>query len=115
MASEGLPVEVVARVVGVSVPGCCACLIRPPRRGAIPHALLTDVIRAVHTASNGICGAHRVHAQLTLGQGVPVGHVALKVLEQRAGLRGSPGARRPWSRHHRGASPGGHRAAIITP
>jgi putative transposase len=45
----------------------------------------------VHAASNGTYGSRRVHAELTLGQGVAVGHNAVEMLMARAGIRGVTG------------------------
>ena len=55
------------------------------------HAWLTDLIAEVHTASRGVYGARRVHAELTLGRGVQVGHNAVEMLMRRAGLQGVTG------------------------
>ena len=76
MATEGLPVQVACRVLGVSESGYYARRKRPVSARAVRHAWLTDRIRAVHTASRGTYGARRVHAELVLGQGVSVGHQA---------------------------------------
>ncbi|MGH8926350.1 MAG: transposase [Acidimicrobiia bacterium] len=51
-------------------------------------------MRQVHTASRGTYGANRVHAELTMGHGITVGHNAVAILMQRAGLAGLPGAHR---------------------
>jgi putative transposase len=51
----------------------------------------------VHTASRGIYGARRVHAELVLGRGIAVGHNAVELLMHRAGLKGAIG--RPKWRH----------------
>lgn len=64
---------------------------RPPSNRAIRHAWLTDQI--IHTASRGVHGERRVHAELTLGRGVEVGHGAVELLMRRAGLQGLPGNR----------------------
>ena len=53
--------------------------------------------RQIHTASRGTYGAHRVHAELTLGRGIRVGHNAVAMLMRRAGLAGLSG-RRGWRR-----------------
>jgi putative transposase len=45
----------------------------------------------VHAASNGAYGARRVHAELTLGRGLLVGHNAVEMLMARAGIRGVTG------------------------
>jgi transposase InsO family protein len=56
------------------------------------------MIRQVHTVSRGTYGANRVHAELTMGYGITVGHNAVAMLMQRAGLQGLPGSRRPHRR-----------------
>lgn len=61
---------------------------------AIRHASLTEQIRRVHIESRGTYGGQRVHAELTLGLGIQVGHGAVEMLMRRAGLRGLPGSRR---------------------
>ena len=88
MAGEGLPVEVCCRVLGVSCAGFYAWRFRPPSGRAVRHAWLTDLIREVHTASYGNYGAKRVHAELILGRGIQVGHNAVAMLMQRAGIAG---------------------------
>lgn len=90
MAAEGLPVEVCARVVDVSVSGFYAWRSRPPSPRSVRHAWLTEQIRQVHTASNGIYGAGRVHAELRLGRGIVVGHNAVEMLMRRAEIKGLP-------------------------
>ena len=47
----------------------------------------------------GTYGARRVHAELTLGQGVIVRHGAMELLMRRAGIKGLPGSRRPRPKH----------------
>ena len=94
MASEGLPVEVACRVLCVSCAGFYAWRFRPPSARAVRHAWLTDLIREVHTASYGSYGAKRVHAELVLGRGIQVGHNAVAMLMQRAGVVGRTGARK---------------------
>ena len=97
MAGEGLPVQLATRVLGVSESGYYAARSRPPSPRSVRHALLTDAIRQVHVRSRGIYGARRVHAELTLGQGLSVGHTAVEMLMQRAGIRGVAGRPR-WRR-----------------
>jgi putative transposase len=92
IASEGLPVEIACRVLGVSCAGYYAWRFRPPSARAVRHAWLTDVIRDVHAASYGAYGANRVHAELVLGRGIRVGHNAVAMLMQRAGIAGRMGA-----------------------
>ncbi|GAB2755711.1 hypothetical protein GCM10027020_04830 [Nocardioides salsibiostraticola] len=59
--------------------------------------MLTDLITQVHLDSHGIYGARRIHAELTLGRGVIVGHNQVELLMRRAGLAGVTG-RRKWKR-----------------
>ncbi len=92
IASEGLPVQVACRVLGVSCAGFYAWRFRPPSARAVRHAWLTDVIREVHAASYGSYGAKRVHAELVLGRRIKVGHNAVAMLMQRAGIQGRTGS-----------------------
>jgi transposase InsO family protein len=94
MAGEGLPVEVACRVLEVSCSGFYAWRFRPPSARAVRHAWLTDMIREVHTMSYGTYGAKRVYAELVLGRGIQVGHNAVAMLMQRAGIAGRNGARK---------------------
>jgi len=94
MAGEGLPVKVSCRVLSVSCAGYYAWRFRPPSARAARRAWLTDLIREVHAASCDGYGANRVHAELVLGRGIRVGHNAVAMLMQRAGIRGRNGALR---------------------
>jgi putative transposase len=94
IASEGLPVEVACRVLDVSSAGYYAWRERPLSARAVRHAWLTDLIREVHAASYGTYGAKRVYAELVLGRGIQVGHNAVAMLMQRAGIAGRNGARK---------------------
>src|SRR4051794_19424175 len=94
IAAEGLPVEVACRVLGVSCAGFYAWRFRPPWARAVRHAWLTDLIGEVDAASYGSYGAKRVHAELVLGRGIRVGHNAIAMLMQRAGIAGRNGARK---------------------
>jgi putative transposase len=94
IAAEGLPVEVACRVLSVSCAGFYASRFRPPSARAVRHAWLTDLICAVHAASCGNYGARRVHAELVLGRGIRVGHNAVAIPMQRAGIAGRSGARK---------------------
>jgi putative transposase len=60
---------------------------------------LTEQIEAVRAASRGTYGIRRVHAELTLGLGLQVGHNQVELLMARAGLKGLPGTRRLRPRH----------------
>lgn len=94
MASEGLPVQAATRVLGVSESGYYEWRDRPASTRQIRHTWLLDQIQAVHRASHGVYGARRVHAELTLGLGIVVGHEQVEMLMRRNGIRGLPGNRR---------------------
>ena len=59
--------------------------------------MLNDLITEIHTAAHGIYGGRRIHAELTLGRGVVVGHGPVEMLMRRAGPQGLTGRRR-WTR-----------------
>ncbi|MBY6382397.1 IS3 family transposase [Rhodococcus erythropolis] len=61
---------------------------------------MTQLITEVHTASHGTYGARRVHAELTLGHGIAVGHGCVEMLMRAAGVKGLPGNKRARSKHH---------------
>ena len=94
IAAEGLPVQLATRVLGVSESGYYEWRGRAPAARAVRHAWLTEQIQAVHVASHGTYGARRVHAELTLGLGIIVGHGAVEMLMRRAAIKGLPGSRR---------------------
>jgi putative transposase len=94
MASEGLPVQLACRVLGVAESGYYEWRSRPVSQRALRHAWLTEQIQAIHTASFGTYGARRVHAELRLGHNILVGHGAVELLMRRAGLPGLPGRKR---------------------
>jgi hypothetical protein len=96
MAAEKLAVQLACRVFGVSESGYYEWRGRAPSQRAIRHAWLTDLIREVHAESRGTYGGRRVHADLTLGPGVVVGHGAVEMLMRQAGIVGAIG--RPKSR-----------------
>jgi HTH-like domain len=91
MAAEGLAVQLACRVLAVSESGYYARRTRARSPRSIRHAWLTEVIRQVHSASRGTYGIRRVHADLTLGHGVAVGHQAVELLMRRAGIQGISG------------------------
>jgi putative transposase len=97
MATERLPVQVACRLLAVSESGYYQRLTRPPSERAIRHAWLTDMITQIHTESRGIYGGRRIHAELTLGRGITVGHGQVELLMHRAGLHGVTG-RPKWKR-----------------
>lgn len=94
MVAESHSIKSACRVLDVPKSTFFADRRRVPSARAIRHAWLTDLIVASHTASRGTYGARRVHADLTLGMGVTVGHNAVEMLMARAGLKGLPGNKR---------------------
>jgi putative transposase len=94
IVAEGVPAQTACRVLGVSESGYYARSGRAPSQRTIRHVWLTDVIREIHTVSRGTYGARRVHAELTMGYGVTVGHNAVEMLMSRAGIAGLAGTRR---------------------
>ena len=95
IAAEGLPVQLATRALGVSASGYYEWRGRAPSARAVRHAWLTEQIQAVHLASRGTYGSRRVHAELTLGLGITVGHGAIEMPMRRAGIKGLPGNHRP--------------------
>ena len=71
-------------------PGFYAQRSRPPSARRVRHAWLTELIRQVHRRRRGTYGARRVHAELTLGRGLVVGHGAVELLMRGPGSRGCP-------------------------
>jgi putative transposase len=53
---------------------------------------VTETIRQVHVAFRGTYGYRRVHAELTLGRGIVVGHGTVELLMAHAGITGVTGA-----------------------
>jgi len=91
MATDGLPVEKACRVLGVSVSGYYSWLDRSPSARAIRPVRLPELIAKIHANSKTAYGARRVHAELTLGHGVKVGHEAVAMLMRHAGPQGLSG------------------------
>ena len=107
MAAEGFVVQLACRVLEVSESGYYARRTRAPSARSLRHAWLTEVIRQVHSASRGTYGIRRVHADLTLGHGIAVGHQAVELLMRRAGIQGISG--RPRFRRIPGVATAGDR------
>jgi transposase InsO family protein len=89
--SDGLPAEVVCRVIGVSVSGFYMWRRRPPSARSVRHAMLAEVIKEVHLESRETYGARRVHAELTMGRGIVVARCTVELVMQRNGIAGLPG------------------------
>jgi len=109
MATEGLQVQLACRVLEASESGYYARRSRAPSLRSIRHEWLTDVIRQVHAVSRGIYGIRRVHAELTLGRSITVGHQAVELLMRRAQIQGISG--RPKFRHVAGVATAEDRVA----
>ena len=91
MAAESHPAKVACRVLGVSESGYYEWRNRAPSPRSLRHAWLTELIRRIHADFRGVYGARRVHAELTMGHGVSVGHQAVEMLMRRAGIQGVSG------------------------
>lgn len=89
--SDGLPVGVTCRVVGVSVSGFYAWRRRRPSARAVRHAMVAEVVRQVHDESRQTYGARRVHAELVLGRNMLVARCTVELVMRRLGLAGLPG------------------------
>ncbi|WP_090475368.1 IS3 family transposase [Nakamurella panacisegetis] len=53
----------------------------------------------MHTRFRGVYGARRIHAELTLGQQIKVGHGSVEYLMRAAGIKRLPGNKRPKQVH----------------
>lgn len=83
------PVESwVCRVLGVSRSGYYDWLGRPPCARDEANSLLLKHIQEAHAESRGTYGWPRVHAELTLGLGLPLNHKRVARLMRQAGLQG---------------------------
>jgi len=89
--SEDLPIELMWRVVGVSVSGFYMWRRRKPSPRAVRHAMVAEVIRQVHDESRQTYGARRVHAELVLGRQMTVARCTVELVMRRLGLAGLPG------------------------
>ncbi|WP_374202810.1 IS3 family transposase [Saccharothrix sp. S26] len=67
---------------------------RAPSPRAIRQAWLVDLIREIHAESSQVYGAPRVHAELTLGRGITVGHNTIGISRLRRRTAGARPARR---------------------
>lgn len=92
--SDQVPVKTAATVLGVSQSGFYAWRKRKPSARAVRHKMLTEIISGIHADSRGSYGHRRVHAELTIGRGLPVGREQVALLMRRAGLQGATGRRK---------------------
>lgn len=81
------------RVLQVSTSGFYAWLERPPSTRALADAVLTQRIRQIHTACDGVYGSPNIHAELR-DEGTRVGRKRVARLMRQAGLRGVSRRRR---------------------
>jgi putative transposase len=79
---------VACRVLNVSRSGYYDWRNRPASPREQDNELLLKHIHDVHRESRGTYGSPRVHAELTLGLGLPVNHKRVERLMREAGLRG---------------------------
>lgn len=82
------PVTRLCRLLGVSPSGYYAWRCRGPSPRARRDVELSARIKQAYDASRGVYGAPRVHAELTLGQGIVCGRKRVARLMRVAGLVG---------------------------
>ncbi len=83
-----------ARMLGVSRAGFYAWQSRPPSERSRKDADLTERITKIHTETDGIYGAPRIHAELAGEHGLRVGRKRVARLMRKAGLEGVSRRRR---------------------
>jgi len=83
------PVRMMCRLLQVSRSGYYAWRVRPESRRAKTDRELTELIRQIHTDSDGVYGAAKITAELN-EQGYPCGRHKVARLMRLAGLRGCP-------------------------
>lgn len=81
------PVRTMCRVLKVSHSGFYAWRDRSPSKRTIADAVLTERIRQIHAASDGIYGSPNIHAELR-DEGTRVGRKRVARLMRNARLRG---------------------------
>jgi transposase InsO family protein len=89
------PIATMARLLGVSMSGYYAWLVREPSKRACSDAQLLSRIRTLHAGSRGTYGAPRIHVQL-VREGAHVGRKRVARLMRLAGLCGA--SCRHWKR-----------------
>jgi putative transposase len=85
---------VACRLIGVSRSGFYAWRNSPLSPRDEENELLLKHIRQIHADSRGTYGSPRVHAELTLGLGLPVNEKRVARLMRQAGIRGLSWRRR---------------------
>jgi putative transposase len=82
------PVAVMCRVFGVNRTGFHNWERRAPSDRALQDAWLTEKIKQIHTASRGVYGAPRIHAELRMEHNTRVGRKRVARLMKAAGISG---------------------------
>jgi putative transposase len=90
-------VAVACRVLRVSRSGYYEWRDRPRSGRVQENELLVKYIEQIHTDSRGTYGSPRVHAELTLGLGLPVNRKRVERLMREAGIQGLYRRRRSWT------------------
>lgn len=85
------------RVLNVSRSGYYEWRDRPASAREEGNALLLKYIEQIHADSRGTYGSPRVHAESTLGLGLPVKHERVERLMREAGIQGLYRRRRTWT------------------
>jgi putative transposase len=88
---------VTCRVLKVSRSGYYEWRDRPLSERAQENELLVKYIEQIHADSRGTYGSPRVHAELTLGLGLPVNRKRVERLMRQAGIQGLYRRRRSWT------------------
>ncbi|MGH3922608.1 MAG: IS3 family transposase [Pseudonocardiaceae bacterium] len=83
-----IDVAVACRILGVSRSGYYDWLSRPPSAREEANILLLKHIKEVHEDSRETYGWPRIHAALTLGNGLVVNHKRVARLMRQAGIQG---------------------------
>ncbi|GLZ43801.1 IS3 family transposase [Actinokineospora sp. NBRC 105648] len=97
MADDNIVVAVACRVLRVSRSGYYEWRDRPLSDRAQENELLVKHIEQIHADSRGTYGSPRVHAELTLGLGLPVNRKRIARLMREAGIQGLYRRRRSWT------------------
>ncbi|MGV8978917.1 MAG: IS3 family transposase [Cellulomonas sp.] len=88
LATDGVPVALTCRVLGISRSGLYEAAGRAPSARAVADQVLSATIAQIHHGSRATYGAPRVHAELRLGLGVACGRKRVARLMRAAGLVG---------------------------
>ena len=91
------PIQMLARILGVTRQGFYAWRKRPPCQRRITDAAYTAVIKRIHTESRQNYGAPRVHAELAEDYNIRCGRKRVARLMRQAGLVGCHRRRRTWT------------------